>query len=500
MKKLIIFLVFAVISMFFLSQKVEARNLCLDLYSEGEKVTEAVVETKTPNAAKSGDVGLNTTACKAYTVIFGAKFAGDALSTEIQALPENLKYGLLSTTYTYMYASMINPPSVDIPSTYASILLPSELRPNTDSVVYAASVAVGGGLPPNGINAISPLTDLGINKLWGISFGIAMVGFTIILVYSGFIIIFRQKVNGQTIASLGMSIQGMVMGLLFALASFAIGGFFFNLSKFLVLILAALLSTTLTYGNNAAFVPTYISSPLSLLTGNGTELFSGSDIDEIRNRTPANISTCSPNDYGCVFGEVFSGSFFPNLIQGALEAVGGILVYILVRLVGAFLLFTAAFRIFFAVFTTYTKMIMDIILAPIYFVISAIPGRSPNYSSWLKKMFRNALVLPMIFVIVNIGLYLMGLDNSSLNGGLGTSAISGITGGAIVADGSVTDFILAMAGPGYIVGLIFLLMAPSAPNLISELLAVSDSKAGGEAAKSAQSAIAGTPIIGGLFK
>ena len=483
----------------FIVPGVKAETLCNYVYEETTNAWQGAGGTDSPNhATGSFNAMIPGWQCPLGTWVMGGE--GMAFAPEdLEKLPNAMRYGLLNYTYTYMYASFFQMPGADIPSTYANLLLPKELRPSSESLVYAA-----GGSPPDGRNATEYLGDIQINNLWGISFGISMLVYTIVLVYAGFIIIFRQKVGGQTVANVGMAIQGLVLSLIFSLASFALGGIFINLSKFLVIVLAGLLSSTLQYSDGAAFEPTYISSPLSIIGGNHASLFDFADIGNIFTRageTATGSNACDSWDITCRLNNTFNPiTIIGNQFEALIEAVGGAAIYILVRLIGAFVLFTAAFRIFFVIFSTYARMVLDIILAPIYFAVNAIPGNQSNYNSWLAKMFRNSLVLPFVFVIVNIGLYIMALDNVALS--TTHDAVQSITGGATQGDASITDFVLTFAGPGYLVGMVFLLMAPSLVGVLDELLNTGkkQSAAVGKAGEAAQKALGSTPLVGGLFK
>lgn len=421
----------------------------------------------------------NSTASLIGTVSNGIYGPGCTVgnTAAVRAMPEEeRRAGLLNSMSTAMTAMFYDPISVDIPTHYANMLLPREWREGVDFPAYAAT----GDGAPSSRSAIDFYNDLNINKLWGISFSISMLGFIIVLLYAGFMIMFRTKIGGQAVVTVSMSLQNMVIGIFLALASYALGGFFINLSKYLVLVVDGLM----TGGPFNDFRTVFIMTPFTLIGKLGGAI-----------------------DFGGAPGvkiDLFNltGSFF--------ESLGSILVWFIARIIVAFMVFTAGFKIFFSVFTTYARMLIDIIMAPIYFMVASLPGKQDGYMGWMKKMFKNSLVMPMTFLIVNLAIFISRVNIPS-----GASPITAVTGGAInlgdggtsgICAGGITDcpdlndMLLQSAGPKLIVAIMILLMAPAASSILDELLGTGASKAASAASDPIKKAASGVPLVGGFFK
>jgi hypothetical protein len=112
---------------------------------------------------------------------------------------------------------------------------------------------------------------------------------------------------------------------------------------------------------------------------------------------------------------------------------------------------------------------------------------------WVRKMFKNALVPPMIFLFVNLALFIAKVDLGS------GSIIESISGGAI-SSGGVEDSFINAAGPQIIIAVMIFLMAPAASNILDELLGTQPGKASKEASDPIKNAAKGAPIVGGFFK
>src|SRR5690606_1275712 len=71
---------------------------------------------------------------------------------------------------------------------------------------------------------------------------------------------------------------------------------------------------------------------------------------------------------------------------------------------GALLITTL--RIFWIVLTTYIKMVIDIVLAPLLLMISSLPGKQSGFNTWLSRMFKNSITIPIMFAFVNVAAYM----------------------------------------------------------------------------------------------
>lgn len=451
-----LFIVTFLVTTFVFTPKVKAD--VAGAYNQGFEVCSAVVEDPNPNMANNGCSKFVNTLVIANTIFYGPE-AVNPTSSMVRDLPDAYKKAaLVPSTYQGIGYAFYNGPSVNIPGHYASMLLPKEFRGNLESTTYAQS-------GPTTQNAQQYLDYLGINKMWQVTFSLAMFGFVVIILIAGFMIIFRQRIGGQTVVTVSMALQNLVLGVIFALASYALGGFFLNLSKFLILILDGLMQAAIGSGYRG----TFLMGPFSLLTGSTTLE------DMFRDIQP---DTCYITDLGAC-------------ISGALNFVVGLIPLAIVALI----LLIAGFRIFMTIFTTYARMIVDIILSPLYFMISSLPGRQGGYMNWLKKMLKNSLVLPGMFFIVNFGLLII----SGKIVATGQNAITSLTAGAATGD-ATTDLLFSIVEPHIVVGVVFLLMAPSVPSILDEMLAVQNSKAVGGGVDAAKKTAAGLPIVGSFFK
>lgn len=440
-------------------------------FIQSNNIAIAVGQDTTANNLTTNANNFTSTLINTYSILYGPQTLIANSKYKDLVSPELAQAGILPTINNTMAQAFFNGPTVDIPAQYAEMLLPKEFRSTADGSAYAGV----DNQPPTFENASDDLNKVGIGRLWGISFALAMLGFVVILVYAGFLIIFRQKIGGQTTVTISMSLQNLVIGILFSLSSYALGGLFINLSKYLVLLLSNLMTSTLSGADGKKFQAVFLSGPFALL---------------------GHI-----NEFGGLFDSKSSAAYLKTLrfdindLGATFTSAASFTVWFVVRIVFAGLIAMAGIRIFITVFNVYARMIIDIITAPIYFMISSLPGKQDGYMGWVRKMFKNSLVLPMVFFLVNLALFINGFGSES--------GITNITGGALnVTNGGsgLPDAILNAIDIRSLVGIMLLFMAPSASTILDELLQTQPSKAAAATEKAVTSGLNSAPVIGRFTK
>ena len=75
------------------------------------------------------------------------------------------------------------------------------------------------------------LMGLGIDKIWQKTRNIAYMAYVVVVIVIGFMIMFRNKIGGQTMVTVGNSIPQLVLGLFLVTFSFAIVGLFLDFGR-----------------------------------------------------------------------------------------------------------------------------------------------------------------------------------------------------------------------------------------------------------------------------
>ncbi|MDO9028041.1 MAG: hypothetical protein Q7U68_04180, partial [Candidatus Roizmanbacteria bacterium] len=142
-------------------------------------------------------------------------------------------------------------------------------NPPASGVMWAYEGLQNAGFVPKtmaaegiGFAAIKPFSNL-----WKIFRDLSYMLLVIVLIAIGFMIMFRAKINPQTVISVENALPKIVIALILITFSFAIAGFLIDLMYVVIIIIISVLSNNNTFYNATNFQNEYISA-------NFTHLFS----------------------------------------------------------------------------------------------------------------------------------------------------------------------------------------------------------------------------------
>lgn len=329
------------------------------------------------------------------------------------------------------------------------------VNPPASGVEYVYNGLNNAGLVPNtyaaegiGFAAIKPLTPV-----WKIFRDIAYLVVVIVMVVIGFMIMFRSKLDAQTVVSVENSLPKIVISLLLITFSFAIAGFLIDMMYLVMAIAISALADPLTVGrlqneylaatpaqiidgaiaikvvdtdtpsiwanivriaplpwkiadtlimvssttySILSILPGIVQTALSLVGGIGTILTT----EKILNLTKELTSTTE--DVGAFTIQI------GNLISGAINSVSMVMWFVLgfflaVPLIMMMLIFFTVLYLFFRVFamllSSYIKILLLIIFGPLYMLVEAIPGQS-TASTWFKNLVGELMSFPIVAVLL----------------------------------------------------------------------------------------------------
>lgn len=427
--------------------------------STNQKIATATVnsdaQTTNMNSAVANLINIYTTMAGTESV----KPCEGSSSAAAAALPSISRNGLVGTTHNAMAVLMLNPPTQDVANHLYVEWIPGASE-NSANSVYAAE------------SGYDYLLTTGISGLWEKVRNIAYVLFIIVLIAAGFMIMFRHKIGGQVAVTVMSTIPNVVVSLLLVTFSFAIVGLIMNLGGILVNVLGGVLEL----GTDKVIIDNFFSVFGAFFKGDtGGGAASGTLL------TGAVTALAGNAGLGALTAASVTGAL--PVIAGAVVLAGIIAVILGIIVLGVVL--WASFKVFSTLLKAYAGLLMDTILAPLYLLISAIPGQEQKRTDWFNRVLKNVLVFPVVFFFVNIGTYLVkNVDSLALP--------SGLTGGA--ANQDIADWLTALLIRVFIVYLYFL--AAEAPKFIEDFLPTNGGKGMADAAKSAASSI---PLIGGMF-
>ena len=326
---------------------------------------------------------------------------GEACTDNPKDGNKNFNHSLFGLITNFMIIPYANPPASGVYWAYFG-LQNAGFIPKT----YAAE-----GI---GFSAIRPLISI-----WKIFRDFSYMLLVIVLIAIGFMIMFRAKINPQTVITIENSLPKIVVSLLLITFSFAIVGFLIDLMYVLIAFTISFLKPGQNVTDN--FINAVTGGPGSLikeiLSFNFYHAANGFiDLFPTYIKTIINLISTALSIYlvnfllmGKIFGVKEAVQGIPAL-GGAIGFVAeGALIFLLSPIIsGAFIalltIFTAIFlffRIFFILFTNYIELLIYIIFSPLILMIESIPGRS-TFSFWFKKVFFSIFVFYLVFILLSV--------------------------------------------------------------------------------------------------
>jgi len=315
-----------------------------------------------------------------------------------------------------------------------------------------------------------------IAKLWKLFRDFSYIFLVLILIIMGFMIMFRMKINPQTVVGLEQAIPSIILSLILITFSFAIAGFLIDLMYVLIAVGISLLSGAnvgeLVQSNTQHLQNKYIGGGFwtiwpyhgtmgALDTGHALYSIFPNFIKAVMGGF-LNLFLIQILSFGKLnvvkyfihsFRDIGAGTiqigdltqlifliFFLGYISIVSPFVPGIMLGILILFTLIFFLF----RIFFMLLTSYIKIILLIVFAPVILILAG-----KTFSYWFKNLFAELMSFPIVIWINLVGYALINLtvENESLFRPPFLHEISGEAFGPIIGMG------LILMTPKLIVGI-----------------------------------------------
>lgn len=384
-------------------------------------------------------------------------------------IPADMKVGLIGLTDQALTFAYANQGNVNVVAHLQDEWVPGHKESSTG--LYAASTT--------NVTGYQSLIDSGVAPLWNQMRNIAYIAFVIIMIVIGFMIMFRSKLGGQTLVSIGNTIPSVIISLILVTFSFAIAGVIMDMGGVI---------TSLLYS---------IFQQKSVSIGNFGALF-------------GILFKGMGEQYNAVVTEDFSNAlsgFSSNIFGGYLKLLGAIwgtgamgLVALIAVIIGAGVVFVGAIKLLIVLYKAYFELLLNVILGPVKIMLGTLPGKENEKMNWFTGIVRNVLVFPIAYFIVNIPVFLMqstgvllSLPDKLTGANLGDTAT---TAGAISSSEGYIGLIVS-----FVLRIFVLYYACQAPKFAEAIVPVMETnKAAADAMAAARDGMKGIPLVGGLFK
>jgi len=330
-------------------------------------------------------------------------------------------------------------------------------NPPASGVMWAYEGLQSAGFVPKtmaaegiGFAAIKPFSNL-----WKIFRDLSYMLLVIVLIAIGFMIMFRAKINPQTVISVENALPKIVISLILITFSFAIAGFMIDLMYIIIGITVSVLSNNPnggTYFDATTYKNEYMMASGWDLLRDIRVRFGSQSIGAALGSAFTQIVPISAyvtlrtvggvlfvffmrwiigftvDQTGSIFGlggVTFAGAGVGEIISAIIKIpilgffialfffIGFIFVipWAVSLLIGFSVLFLF-FRIFFILFTSYLKLIINIIIAPLLLLFEAVPGKNA-FKYWMMNLIGNLIPFPLIIFVFLLGYLIIFQTNSS---------------------------------------------------------------------------------------
>lgn len=315
-------------------------------------------------------------------------------------------------------------------------------NPPTSSVEYLANFGENIGLSPRVANAQS-VTGSGANvispvlKLWQVVRNISYTAFILVFMAAGLMIMFRQKLNPQTVIGLQQALPGLIIGLVLITFSYFISALIVDLTFVGTRLVAEIFASTELanyYGcdhdiavlSDCKFDETRIRDTSVKSDAFGMYGHAATRVNNISDVFGQVWGTLSPKQWfkinfdsasllkGVVLGPI--GIIWDLFGQATGAGVTATLASVLIPIILAIALMIQFIRLIIALLMSYIQILIMVIAGPLFILISAIPGRGGVLSYWFKSLLANALVFPAVFAGFLFAGMLLQWDSSSFHG------------------------------------------------------------------------------------
>lgn len=345
-------------------------------------------------------------------------------------------------------------------------------NPPASGVMWAMNGLQNAGFIPKtyaatgiGFAAISPLANL-----WKVFRDISYSILVLVMVIIGFMIMFRMKLNPQTVISMENALPRIVIALLLITFSFPIAGFLIDLMYVMIALSISVLSSHGNFFNATEFQNRYLDAGfgeiwMSLFPQKSGQWFGGVGsllllAQSIENILPlvlnqilrvilggisayfayqwvtAGLTALAPSFKSALAGIGAAGvieahgeslsaigmgiiSLIGLLVAGPIGFVLGygflLGIVLFLLLIGTVVLML--FRIFFLLFATYIRILLMVIFSPLFMLFEAIPGKSP-FAWWIRNLIAELLTFPVVVVLFIVTYVIV---NTAASPGVGAS-------------------------------------------------------------------------------
>ena len=306
------------------------------------------------------------------------------------------------------------------------------------------------GINGSGVGIIRPVL-----QIWLVLRNFAYLLFILIFLAIGFMIMFRQKLNPQTVITVQSALPGLVIGLVLVTFSYFISALIIDLTYVGMWVVASVFTQA---GANLVGDITKVVQEGNIFSLWGSFTLGGENKSALTNEVlepmiqgtqvmmgidPAIIS--QPLSIGSPFGVTAA-----KLLGITIGGIAGIIASAVIMIA----LFIQLARLLWSLVTSYITILVVVVLSPMIIMWSSIPGKSKTMEFWWRNILGNVLVFPAVFAgFLFAGLFLANTNPNDFKttlpffGGLPVGILKTLIGyGILLGTPAIPGMIKSMVG------------------------------------------------------
>lgn len=390
-------------------------------------------------------------------------FVGNEDVKAMENVSPIIKNGVISSLDNSMNTLYMSTPTINVYAHLAEEWVPA--YDSTSSSIYAAQDS-----------GYDELMDSGIADIWASMRNISYVFFILVMLAAGFMIMFRHKLGGQTLVTLGNALPNVIISLILVTFSFAIAGIIIDLGGVMMILVQDVLGLT-------DYVSTHSLWSLMGVFFHGTGRVLGFSVTG-----GAALATTIIGILG-IFGIIGASATNP-IGWFVLGGAGIITLAVILLIVGV--VFVGSVMVLITLVKAYVGILLNVILAPLQLAVAAIPGNQEMIKTWFNNLMRNVMVFPVVFFLINLPLAIA--DKANLNLGFPEKLVYVDS----IPDANAMDSLTAIFI--FVLQIIIFFYAAQAPKYLEAVFPPSSPKAVQEGLSAAKGGLSKIPLVGGLFK
>ncbi len=233
-----------------------------------------------------------------------------------------------------------------------------------------------------GFSGMQPLLDI-----WKAFRNLAYALLSLAIVVVGFMIMFRKKIDPQTVASIQEALPRIIIALILITFSYAIVGLFIDLMYVIIFVIYQIFTASgiismETISKLQSIRISIFGIPISTQGRPLQQVILNGDIREVF----ATVFPAGMNDLFTIGSQILNDGQNPinAIIFGT---IGGLLLGVILNI----LLLILMIRLFVMFLAAYLQIVFQLIFGPLYILSDVLPG-SNNTSTWIKNLIANLSV------------------------------------------------------------------------------------------------------------